>query len=451
MDRFLALLCSILGVVIFFITFPEGNAAILVAVVCASPVVFAIHKIMPESKQFLTRVFLIGLLARLSFGLVIHVFELREFFGGDALAYDKFGNILMETWFRAQNDGVLADGAGFSSGVGWGMLYMVAGIYTFTGQNILAVQFFCAVIGAAIAPLLYVCSSNIFENRRVSQVAAVLAAVFPAFVIWTGQLLKDGIVIFLLVTVMIMVIELQKKFSYLSLLVLLLSLFAILSLRFYIFYMIVIAVIGTFLVGLKGSSQSILARILVLILIGVGLTYLGVIRNASSSFDTFGSLERIQISRQDLSTADSGFGKDVDVSTMGGAISALPIGLTYLFLAPFPWSVVNFRQAITLPDILLWYASIPFLILGLFYSMKYRLRSSLGILTFSLMLSFGYALFQGNVGTAYRQRCQIQVFLFIFVGVGWTLFQERRENRKNALRIERRRFDARLKANETLV
>jgi len=34
------------------------------------------------------------------------------------------------------------------------------------------------------------------------------------------------------------------------------------------------------------------------------------------------------------------------------------------------------------------------------------------------------------VGTAYRQRTQIQVFLFMFIAVGWTLFQERREDKK---------------------
>jgi hypothetical protein len=83
-----------------------------------------------------------------------------------------------------------------------------------------------------------------------------------------------------------------------------------------------------------------------------------------------------------------------------------------------------------LPDILLWWASIPLLLSGLWYTLKYRLRSAVPILIFSLMLSLGYSIFQGNVGTAYRQRTQIQVFLFIFVAVGWNLTQERKENRR---------------------
>ncbi|MDT5271945.1 MAG: hypothetical protein QOH49_4131, partial [Acidobacteriota bacterium] len=43
-----------------------------------------------------------------------------------------------------------------------------------------------------------------------------------------------------------------------------------------------------------------------------------------------------------------------------------------------------------------------------------------------------YSVFQGNVGTAYRQRSQLLVFYFIFVAVGVVLVQERREDRRRA-------------------
>jgi hypothetical protein len=46
------------------------------------------------------------------------------------------------------------------------------------------------------------------------------------------------------------------------------------------------------------------------------------------------------------------------------------------------------------------------------------------------MLTLAYSIFQGNVGTAYRQRTQIQVFFFMFIAVGWVLWKEKREDRK---------------------
>ena len=79
---------------------------------------------------------------------------------------------------------------------------------------------------------------------------------------------------------------------------------------------------------------------------------------------------------------------------------------------------------------LLWWACLPVLVMGLWFTLKTRLRTSIPILLFSLMLTLGYSIFQGNVGTAYRQRAQIQVFLFMFIAVGWTLILEKRENKK---------------------
>jgi hypothetical protein len=35
----------------------------------------------------------------------------------------------------------------------------------------------------------------------------------------------------------------------------------------------------------------------------------------------------------------------------------------------------------------------------------------------------------GNVGTAYRQRAQLLIFYFIFVGIGFVLVKEKREER----------------------
>ncbi len=164
------------------------------------------------------------------------------------------------------------------------------------------------------------------------------------------------------------------------------------------------------------------------------------IRNASVDFEKYGNLERLQSSRQDLAqSAESGFGEDIDVSTTEGAISAMPIGFTYLMLAPFPWEMANFRQAITLPEILVWWAMIPLMIAGLWYTIRHRLRSSVPVLIFSLMLTLAYSVFQGNVGTAYRQRTQIQVFLFIFIAVGWALWKERKENRQ-IVKTERRKL-----------
>lgn len=413
------------------VTFPEGVAAGLVVIVISLPVIAFIRKTDKEN-EFLVNIFLVALIARILFGAFIHIFDMREFFGGDALGYDFLGNRLVEVWTgQISNNDWLSQRVLATSGAGWGMNYLVAFIYLIVGKNILAAQFFCAVIGAATAPLVYVCSHKIFQNQRVGKISALLVALFPGFIIWSSQLLKDGLIIFLLVLAMTMVLELQKKFSYQAVGILILSLFGILSLRFYIFYMVAIAVAGSFIIGASGSAKSIVRGLIALVIVGLAMSYLGVLQTAGTDFEKFGSLERVQISRQGLATsAESGFGENLDVSTTEGAFAALPIGFSYLMFAPFPWQISNFRQAITLPEMLVWWASIPLLLSGLWYTIKNRLRNAISILIFTLLLTIAYSIFQGNVGTAYRQRAQIQVFLFIFIAVGWTLWQERKENRK---------------------
>jgi len=444
-----AILILALGVI--SILYPELGSAILIitALSVASLIVFRRYT---DEKNFLTSLFLVALAARLAFGIFVHLLDLRDFFGGDAITYDNNGWILAQYWSGQIGAGDFAvEKAIATNGSGWGMNYLVGGLYYLLGRNILAAQSLCAVFGAATAPMVYYCAVNLFSNKRVAKISAFTIALFPSFIIWSSQLMKDGLIIFLLVLAMTMVMQLQKKFNYAALLLLIFSMGGIISLRFYIFYMVAAAVAGSFLVGLNSTPQSILRRSLILVILGLGLTYLGVIRNANVTYERFGNLERIQASREDLArSAESGYGEDLDVSTTSGAISAIPIGFAYLMLAPFPWQVENFRQAITLPEVLIWWAMIPFMIAGLWYSIRHKLRNTVPILIFSIMLTLAYSIFQGNVGTAYRQRTQIQVFLFIFIAVGWTLFKENRENKALEIRSRKKIVDERMRAGNPI-
>lgn len=442
MDKLLTSWCVLVAIATIALAFPEGMGSLLLTALLSFAAIGLIHKYAEGKEEitFVTRVFVAALLVRLVFGLFIHIFDLQAYFGGDSLTYNDVGYRLLESWFGAVPNDITTQRAMVTTGSGWSMKYLVAVVYLFSGENILAAQSVCAVIGAATAPLTYFCSKQIFNNRRASTVAALFIALFPALVIWTSQLLKDGLMVFLLVLVMTLVLRLQEKFSILGLALLIFSLFAIITLRFYVFYMVVIAVSSSFIIGMGATSQSIAKRMVVFCLLGFALAYFGILNTASGELEEYGNLQRIQTSREDLSRAGSGFGTDIDVSTASGAITVLPIGFLYLMLAPFPWQINSFRSALTVPDILIWWSSIPFLIIGLLFTFRYRLKKAIPILVFTILLTLSYSLFQGNVGTAYRQRIQIQVFLFIFIAVGWTIVKERKENRKLQRKERMRQF-----------
>ena len=404
-----------------------------------------------ESGPFLLRIFVAALLIRVLLGTIIFVFNGREFFGGDALHYDYYGAAQLAAWYgdryfqtlmRLYNSGGLA-GA-------WGMVYMVAAIYGFLGRNALAVQMVVAVMGAATAPLIYLVASHVFQNSRVARFSAFAVAFYPSLVLWSAQGLKDGPIVFFLAVSILATLRLGDKFSLKYVAILVLALFAVLTFRFYVFYMIVAAVAGAFLLGMqKVTASNFVRQFAIIILMGLAFTYLGVTRYANVHLTYYTRLDRVEQSRKDAAaSAQSGYGEGVDVSTGEGALKRIPLGLVYLLFAPFPWQLTSLRQSITLPEMLIWWASFPLLILGLWFSIKYRLRQISPVLIFTVMLTLAYSIFQGNVGNAYRQRSQLLVFYFIFVGVGYVLLLEKREERKRRDLAEPKPLPARIAASE---
>jgi 4-amino-4-deoxy-L-arabinose transferase-like glycosyltransferase len=421
-------LATCAAVIWFNPTYAPG--ALAVCAFTSLPTLFIIMR-SGEERTFLMRLLILALLARIIVATIIFVGGKEEFFGGDANTYHIFGRSLAMSWHgdvyhTERYMGYIKSGAS-----AWGMLYVVAAIYEVVGENKFAIQLFNAAIGSATAIVVYYASQRLFNNTRVSRVAAVLVAFFPSLILWSSQALKDSLIIMALALAIFATLRLLEKITVGYLLVMAVCLASLLSLRFYIFYMMAAAVFGSFLIGAKSmNAQSFVHRVIAVGVIGLAFTWFGVLRYAGTQFERYGNLKTIQASRLDQAGAGSGFGKDVDVGTTEGALTAIPIGLVYLLFAPFPWDMATLRQSITLPEMLVWWAAFPLLVLGLWYALKHRLRQVAPIVIFTTMLTLAYSLFQGNVGTAYRQRSQLLVFYFIFVAVGAVLLKERAEDKR---------------------
>lgn len=420
------------------VTAADAARAVMLCTVVALPAgLFAYRQ--GADGLFLVRLFIAALLVRMILGIGIFVFNGQEFFGGDAITYDTFGQAQSLGWAGDKYSAALASRFTLGLGSGWGMVYLVGAVYTVLGRNMLAVQLMNSVFGAVTAVLIFLCAHHVFKNARVARVAAIAVAFYPSLVLWSSQGLKDGPIVFCLALAILSTLKLGEKLSLRYVVALVCALLALLSLRFYVFYMICAAIAGAFVIGMQAITATSFARQFgAVLLVGLALTYFGVTRSAGVQLERYGNLERLQRSRSDMATsADSGFGRDVDVSTTSGALSTIPTGMLYLLFAPFPWQVGSLRQSITLPEMVIWWASFPMLVLGLWFAIRYRLRVISPILLFTVMLTISYSVFQGNVGTAYRQRAQLLVFYFIFVAVGFVLLKEKREERKRQQTLQR--------------
>ena len=418
---------------VLFVERQDGASALAVCAAVSLPTILILaRRKATEDRAFLMRIFILGVLARVILATVIHQGHMEEFFGGDANTYSLFGSSLAASWHGdkyhlAKYQSFVASGAG-----AWGMLYLVAIVYELVGENMFAIQLLNASIGSATSIVVYASAQHIFKNRRVSRLACLLVCFWPSLVLWSAQALKDGLIVLVLALGILCTVKLMNKITVGYLIVLTGCLSALLTLRFYTFYMMVAAVAGSFLLGMKSLNvQAFLGRFLGIVAIGLVFTWFGVAQYAGAQLSRYGNLQMVQLSRQDMArSADSGFMKDVDVNTTEGALTAIPVGCLYLLFAPFPWQLASLRQSLPLPEMIVWWLSFPLLVLGLWYGVKHRLNEVAPIVIFTTLLTLAYSLVQGNVGTAYRQRSQLLVFYFIFLAAGIMIMKERAEDRR---------------------
>lgn len=148
MYKILLILYFLYGLIVSAVTFPDGAVAVLFTTFWSLIVLYVIQSKFKKESDMLSQIFLGALLARLVFGLIVHLTDLRAFFGGDAITYDALGYRLVEIFYGASTNDIVSYRA-MNMASGWGMNYLTAFVYFFTGRNPFAAQSFCAVIGAA--------------------------------------------------------------------------------------------------------------------------------------------------------------------------------------------------------------------------------------------------------------------------------------------------------------
>ncbi len=347
-------------------------------------------------------------------------------FWGDSAFYDA------NAWTRAlywAGESVSSGLSGFTdSGYGW--LNFTAATYYVFGRNQILIQLVNTVIGTLAILIVYQLASGLF-GIAVARRAATFMAYFPGMVIWATGMYKDPAILLTIAVAMLAVTRLRERFTSFWIVAYLLAALALLSLRFYVFYFLVIATLGTFIFGQKrGFVAGLLTNsVLVVIFLATFSTVVGT-TTAERQLEMMLDLQDLQRRRADLARADSGFGQELDISTPAGAIAAVPVGMAHLLFAPFPWAISGFRQALTVPETLYWYSLMPAFLVGLRIALRNRFGPALPMLVFAATLIGAYSVMQGNVGTAYRQRTQVTMFFFILMAVDL----EEKQKRKAAMR-----------------
>jgi 4-amino-4-deoxy-L-arabinose transferase-like glycosyltransferase len=373
-----------------------------------------------NASRFLTYLYFGTLASRLTICFMVYLTDTISFFAADVATYDSFGWNLAQYW---------AGSAQYSFWFRWrmaqtgfnGMFYWVAALYTIFGHSQLLASTIQCIITSFAPILIYKICFRLYNSTTAARYASVLAAFLPSMALWSSFLLKDPLVIFLVSLSVLYTLKLQQEVKLRYIVPAASAMLLIFPIRGYVFYFVLLSVLGALLMsrfGKRASFVGYLTRLGGIALIAITMFSFGFARIANEQLNSR-VWDQIQISRADLArSAQSGFDADADVGTLSGALAFMPKGIAYLLFAPFPWQSGSLRMMLPLPETILWYCLFPFCIIGIIYTVRKHLRDALVIFLFVVQLTCFYGIFVGNVGTAYRQRTQVYVFYLIFTAAG---------------------------------
>jgi hypothetical protein len=357
----------------------------------------------------LRRLFYRALWLRIIAAIVIHYSFDETTFAPDQTTYHMVSDVLAQSWSAPY---FMTPGQLINPGPK-AYYYIVGTIYYLFGAWSLLPKLANAALGAFTVPVIYDLARRITNDERVAFRSATYVAYFPSLVLWSVLNIRDVWIIFLILLSCRQALALQEHFRFFSLVVLVGSIYFLVQFRDYILFPVTLPLLVSFFVRGRGH---LFRNAALGMLAAAAIIYADQAAGARRlrSFD----LEELQEIRHWGSVgAASGF-EEADISTTGGAITFLPKGLALFLLAPFPWMLSSIRQVLAVPETLFFYSLLPALVRGMIHLIKNHLSASLMVIMLTVGMTFGYALGEGNAGTAYRHRAQMLPFYLMFAAVG---------------------------------
>jgi len=384
----------------------------------AAIVLVAVRRL-PRSEQEWMRMVLLGALGiRLAAATAFAMVPALRVFHEDAAGYEVNGMVIASMWRGEYPPFPMTNTPGF--------LYLAGGIYYVFGTYRPALSYFNCIVGTMMVYCIYRLALRLF-HPSVARTSALFVAFMPSMVLWSSMALKDAPVTLALVIALWSCVLLKERVSPTAIAGIVLPLAAVNSLRFYMFYFVGFAIIVSLILdrGLRFFTGIYKQIFLVLAVVGL-FAVLGMSESAEQNVD-FLTLEAASKYRRGMAiSARSGFAADVDVSTPEAALAYLPVGIAHLLWAPFPWQMTSMGPLLAAPETVLWWFLFPATVRGIILALRRRFASTSPLIIFTVTLTCAYSLVHGNVGSAFRQRAQILVFLFVFSAAGLYMKKLRR-------------------------
>lgn len=350
----------------------------------------------------------------------------------DAGTYEQLGAAAVNAWV---SDASLPPRLLNSLQVGYP--YINAALFLVFGVTPVAPATLNALLSVWTAIPIYSVTRMVTKgSEAAARRAAILVIFFPSMILWSVLNIREAPTILVIALGVMYLMRFQQRAHIRELVGIIGSLVA---LAFFREYMSILIGASATMGILVGRSRAPLRSFLAGASLLVGLTFVVQSLGVGGTLVSEPSLQTVQALREDMTRgAGSAYGTEYTVSTPGEALTFLPVGLVYFLFAPFPWALGSLLQTFALPETLIWYGLVPFVAWGAVLAVRHDFRSHVLLFAVLVVVTFAYALVQGNVGTAFRHRAQILPLFFVFGAIGlqdaWALWVARRRRTEEVRR-----------------
>lgn len=310
--------------------------------------------------------------------------------------------------------------------------YWNAAVYGFSGESPFS-MFFLSALASSSAVIFVYLITELLWNRAAARWASVLAGFWPSHILWGSQNLKEPFTIFFVCLSFWSFLQLQSNFRFHLFGIWLVSMAGLFSLRF----TLAILLFFSFLLGLLVASVKarywmgacLLALFLVSQSMHIDLNQpakkmvrevtFGFLSQEVGPLKVSETVEHFSYLRKVRSEgARTAFLADTNFESAWQLLLFAPLGLLYVFFSPFPWQIASLLDLFAACESLVFYGFFLSALKGYGALLRRRIKAISSLTAFVILVSLLLALIEGNVGTIFRHRSIIWVFIFVFIAIG---------------------------------
>lgn len=355
-----------------------------------------------KPRAMLPRVIMGGYVLRILIQFVIRDIQFfSHAIGGDALNYEYYAQLIALLWQRTGIYYVTADdfaslgATTLPSNMFAFLIFLNGGETTRLGCTALV-----ALAAALTAVNMYKLAVQFGAEPKNALLMSSIIYLEPAFLFYTSDMYKDGIVLCLAIGALASALRLSIKVTLKHAVIGSICLLALWYVRFYL----VFATAAPLLVGIVGIGNKKMARpVIMAVLIGGVILSVAMFTDllqiaterASETFD------QATAARSIMGNYKAGTGSGVKFDDGGKPYGALPAKLAYTVFSPFPWAGGSLGFQLGKLDVFLWYFMLYRAVRAAWVADR---RVVLMFLTFAVPCTVMYAMTMANVGLIVRQR-----------------------------------------------